>query len=432
MSQSADAVRNAEEARVRNAEEAREGDCSLDSIEQAIEDFRAGKIVVVVDDEDRENEGDLVLAAELATPEAVNFLVNHGRGVVCAPLTEEVADRLELKMMTDRNTAKLQTPFTVSVDAVEGITTGVSAAERAITLRKLAEPDAQPEDFGIPGHIFPLRAREGGVLRRAGHTEAVVDLCKLAGLRPVGVLCEILKDDGTMARLPDLIPYAKEHGLTLISIEDLIAYRRQKETLVERVVETTLPTDTGEWTMVLYNSLKDEDVHVALIKGDPKTLGEGAPLVRVHSQCLTGDVFQSRRCDCGDQLTTAMEEIEAAGQGVLLYMRQEGRGIGLVNKLRAYNLQDEGADTVTANEMLGFKADERDYGIGAQILSDLGLRELRLLTNNPAKRIGLESYGLTIVERVPLSVPVKPENARYLATKRAKLGHLLPEIPEDQ
>jgi 3,4-dihydroxy 2-butanone 4-phosphate synthase/GTP cyclohydrolase II len=404
----------------------------LDPIEQAIEDFRAGRIVVVVDDEDRENEGDLVLAAELATPEAVNFLTRYGRGILCAPLAPHVADRLELRLMTDRNTAKMQTPFTVSVDAVEGTTTGVSAAERAITLKKLAAPDSRPEDFAIPGHVFPLRAVKGGVLRRAGHTEAVVDLCRMAGVQPVGVLCEILNEDGTMARLPDLRPFAKEHGLTLVSIEDLIAYRRRSETLVERLVETALPTDMGPWTMYLYASQSEDELHVALVKGDPADLAEGQPLVRVHSQCLTGDVFHSRRCDCGEQLDRAMEEIDAAGLGVLLYMRQEGRGIGLANKLRAYNLQDGGADTVSANEMLGFKADERDYGVGAQILSDLGVREMRLLTNNPSKRIGLESYGLTIVDRVPIAMTPKPENERYLATKRAKLGHLLPELPEER
>jgi 3,4-dihydroxy 2-butanone 4-phosphate synthase/GTP cyclohydrolase II len=331
--------------------------------------------------------------------------------------------------MTSRNTAKLQTPFTVSVDAVEGTTTGVSASERAITLRKLSDPAARPADFGIPGHIFPLRAVEGGVLRRAGHTEAVVDLCRLAGLHEAGVLCEILNEDGTMARMPDLREFAREHDLTLISIEDLIRYRRRSEVLVERLVQTPLPTAHGPWTMFLYASPLEEDLHVALVKGDPAKLGEGEPLVRVHSQCLTGDIFGSYRCDCGEQLEVAMERIDQEGLGVLLYMRQEGRGIGLVNKLRAYNLQDGGMDTVAANEMLGFKADERDYGIGAQILVDLGVRRMRLLTNNPAKRIGLESYGLTIADRVAISVQPKPENRRYLATKRDKLGHLLPEFP---
>ena len=399
----------------------------LGSVERAIESFRAGGMVVVIDDEDRENEGDLIMAAETATAESVNFILRHGRGILCAPLSARVADRLELKLMTSRNTALMGTPFTVSVDAVEGTTTGVSAAERALTLRRLADPESAPSDFAIPGHVFPLRAKDGGVLRRAGHTEAAVDLCRLAGLAEVGVLCEILNEDGTMARLQDLRLFAEEHGLEMISIEDLIRHRRRSENLVERLVETPLPTDTGHWTMVLYSTPVENDLHVALVKGPMEELGTGRPLVRVHSQCLTGDIFGSRRCDCGDQLTQAMERIDAAGSGVLLYMRQEGRGIGLANKLRAYNLQDRGADTVTANEMLGFKADERDYGIGAQILFDLGVREMRLLTNNPAKRIGLESYGLTIAERVPISVAPKPENLRYLATKRDKLGHLLPE-----
>jgi 3,4-dihydroxy 2-butanone 4-phosphate synthase/GTP cyclohydrolase II len=402
----------------------------LDPIERAIDDVRAGRMVVVVDDEDRENEGDLVMAAEKATAESINFIVRWARGVLCAPMSGSVADRLQLRLMTDRNTAKMQTPFTVSVDAVHGTTTGVSAEERAITLRKLADPDAGVADFASPGHVFPLRARDGGVLRRAGHTEAVVDLCRLAGLVDVGVLCEILNEDGTMARLPDLRQFAARHQLTLISIEDLIRYRRRSEVLVERLVETPLPTDFGTWTMVLYASSFEDELHVALVKGDPAQLSGSEPLVRVHSQCITGDLFRSRRCDCGDQLEAAMRAIDDAGLGVLLYMRQEGRGIGLANKLRAYNLQDRGADTVSANEMLGFKADERDYGIGAQILFDLGVRRMRLLTNNPSKRIGLESYGLTIVDRIPLSVAPKPENVRYLATKRDKLGHLLPDLPE--
>jgi 3,4-dihydroxy 2-butanone 4-phosphate synthase/GTP cyclohydrolase II len=402
----------------------------LDPIEKAIEDFRAGRMVVVVDDEDRENEGDLVMAAGKATAESINFIVRWARGVLCAPMTGAIADRLRLRSMTDRNTAKMQTPFTVSVDAVDGTTTGVSAEERALTLRKLADPASRAEDFASPGHIFPLRARDGGVLRRTGHTEAVVDLCRLAGLPEVGVLCEILNEDGTMARLPDLREFARRHGLTLISIEDLITWRRRSEVLVERLVETPLPTEFGNWTMVLYAASFEDELHVALVKGDTEELPDAEPLVRVHSQCLTGDLFRSRRCDCGDQLVAAMQAIDRAGLGVLLYMRQEGRGIGLVNKLRAYNLQDRGADTVSANEILGFKADERDYGIGAQILFDLGVRRMRLLTNNPSKRIGLESYGLTIVERVSLAVEPKPENRRYLSTKREKLGHLLPDPAE--
>jgi 3,4-dihydroxy 2-butanone 4-phosphate synthase/GTP cyclohydrolase II len=388
-------------------------------------------MVIVVDDEDRENEGDLIMAAEMATPETVNFITRYGRGILCAPLAEGIAEQLGLEMMTPRNTALMGTPFTVSVDAVEGTTTGVSAAERAHTLRKLADPSASRVDFAVPGHIFPLKAMEGGVLRRAGHTEAAVDLARLAGFREAGVLCEILNEDGSMARLGDLQEFARTHDLALISIEDLIRFRRRAEMLVERLVESTLPTDTGLWKMFLYSSRHDEDVHVALVKGDTSKLGTGEPLVRVHSQCLTGDLFHSRRCDCGQQLTRAMEEIEDAGLGVVLYMRQEGRGIGLLNKLRAYNLQDHGADTVSANEMLGFKADERDYGIGAQILFDLGVRRMRLLTNNPAKRIGLESYGLTIIDRVPIAIAPKDENRRYLAAKRDKLGHILPSSDEE-
>jgi len=417
-------------SRARGAPEAPGRERGFDPVEKAVADFAAGRIVVVVDDEDRENEGDLIMAAETATPEAVNFITRYGRGVLCAPLSREIADRLELPMMTARNTALMGTPFTVSVDAKVGTTTGVSAHDRALTLRRLADPDARPADFAIPGHIFPLRAKEGGVLRRAGHTEATVDLARLAGLREAGVLCEILNEDGTMARLPDLRRFSDEHGLTMISIEDLIRHRRRTELIVERLVETTLPTETGPWTMFLYASSHETDLHVALVKGDPELLGAGEPLVRVHSQCLTGDIFGSRRCDCGDQLDRAMRAIQEEGLGVLLYMRQEGRGIGLLNKLRAYNLQDKGFDTVAANEELGFRPDERDYGVGAQILFDLGVRRMRLLTNNPSKRIGLESYGLTIVDRVPIAISPKAENLRYLATKRDKLGHLLPEIPE--
>jgi 3,4-dihydroxy 2-butanone 4-phosphate synthase/GTP cyclohydrolase II len=397
----------------------------LDQVSRAIEDVRAGRIVIVIDDEDRENEGDLIMSAEKATPEAVNFIVRYGRGILCAPLTGAVADRLRLQLMTSRNTALMGTPFTVSVDAVEGTTTGVSAAERALTLRKLADPGSRPSDFAIPGHIFPLRAKDGGVLRRAGHTEAAVDLCRLAGLGEVGVLCEVLNEDGTMARLGDLRKFAREHDLTIISIEELIRFRRRSEILVERLVETDLPTESGTWTMVLYAGQLENDLHVALIKGPREELSEGAPLVRVHSQCLTGDIFRSHRCDCGEQLARAMDAIAAEGRGVLLYMRQEGRGM-------AYNLQDRGADTVTANEMLGFKPDERDYGIGAQILFDLGIRRMRLLTNNPSKRIGLESYGIQIEDRVPIEIPPRKENLRYLATKRDKLGHLLPDKLEEE
>jgi 3,4-dihydroxy 2-butanone 4-phosphate synthase/GTP cyclohydrolase II len=407
-------------------------DTGLDPIEDAVVEIAAGRMVIVVDDEDRENEGDLIMAAEKVEPESVNFITRWGRGILCAALPGDVADRLELQLMTPRNTALMSTPFTVSVDAVEGTTTGVSAADRALTMRKLAEADSGPADFATPGHVFPLRAKDGGVLRRAGHTEAAVDLVQLAGVGDVGVLCEILNEDGTMARLGDLRTFAKTHGLKMISIADLIRFRRRRELIVERLVTTELPTDSGHWTMALYAAKGDPDVHVALVKGPMEALGEGEPLVRVHSQCLTGDVFASRRCDCGDQLTHAMKEIDRAGHGVLLYMRQEGRGIGLVNKLKAYNLQDGGADTVSANEMLGFQADERDYGIGAQILFDLGIRQMRLLTNNPRKRIGLESYGIRIVERVAISVPPKPENMVYLRTKRDRLGHLLGEIGEEK
>ncbi|HET9887737.1 MAG TPA: bifunctional 3,4-dihydroxy-2-butanone-4-phosphate synthase/GTP cyclohydrolase II [bacterium] len=404
----------------------------LDPIEKAIAEIRAGRMVIVVDDEDRENEGDLIMAAEKATPEAVNFMTRYGRGILCAPLSPVLADHLELHPMTTRNTALLGTPFTISVDAIEGTTTGVSAADRATTLRKLADPKARPEHFAIPGHVFPLRATEGGVLRRTGHTEAAVDLARLAGFQEAGVLCEILNEDGTMSRLNDLHRLSQEHNLAIISIEDLIRYRRRAESLIERLVETTLPTDGGAWDMILYSSKHEEDLHIALVKGPREELGKREPLVRVHSQCLTGDLFGSLRCDCGDQLHQAMQMIEREGLGVLLYMRQEGRGIGLVNKLRAYNLQDHGADTVVANEMLGFKADERDYGVGAQILYDLGIRRMRLLTNNPSKRIGLESYGLTIVDRIPITVAARSENIRYLATKRDKLGHLLPSYERSE
>jgi|SoiMethySBSTD1v2_1073268.scaffolds.fasta_scaffold00279_41 3,4-dihydroxy 2-butanone 4-phosphate synthase/GTP cyclohydrolase II len=404
----------------------------LDPIEKAIEEIRAGRIVIVVDDEDRENEGDLIMAAEKATPETVNFMTRYGRGILCAPLSHVLADHLDLRPMTTRNTALLGTPFTISVDAIEGTTTGVSAADRATTLRKLADPAARPQDFALPGHVFPLRATEGGVLRRTGHTEAAVDLARLAGLQEAGVLCEILNEDGTMSRLPDLLRLAQDHRLAIISIEDLIRFRRRAESLIERLVETNLPTERGTWDMILYSSKHEEDLHIALVKGPREELGKREPLVRVHSQCLTGDLFGSLRCDCGDQLHQAMEMIESEGLGVLLYMRQEGRGIGLVNKLRAYNLQDHGADTVVANEMLGFKADERDYGVGAQILYDLGIRRMRLLTNNPSKRIGLESYGLTIVDRVPITVAARSENIRYLATKRDKLGHLLPSYERSE
>lgn len=392
-------------------------------IEEAIEDFRRGKMVIVVDDEDRENEGDFIMAAEKVTPEAVNFMAKHGRGLICVAAPPEHIEKLGLDMMVERNTALMGTPFTVSIDAREGTTTGISAYDRAITIKKFASPDAKPEDFARPGHVFPLKARAGGVLRRAGHTEAAVDLARLAGLFPAGVLCEIMDEDGTMARLPRLRKIARRFGLKIITIRDLIAYRWKKEKLVHRVVEVDFPTRYGHFRLHLYESDVDEHHHLALVKGD---IADGRPvLVRVHSECLTGDVFHSKRCDCGDQLERALCMIEGEGRGVFLYMRQEGRGIGLPNKIKAYKLQEEGYDTVEANRLLGFPPDLRDYGIGAQILADLGVRKIRLITNNPAKRVGLEGYGLEIVERVPIEVPPNPYNVRYLETKRDKLGHLI-------
>jgi 3,4-dihydroxy 2-butanone 4-phosphate synthase/GTP cyclohydrolase II len=395
----------------------------FDPIDEAIAEIRRGRMVIVVDDEDRENEGDFVVAAEKATPEAINFLATHGRGLICAPATGERLDELELGPMVADNTAPMQTAFSISVDYLPGMTTGISADDRARTVRALADPAVRGDEFARPGHVFPLRAERGGVLRRAGHTEAAVDLARLAGLYPAGVLCEIMDDDGRMARVPRLKRLAAQFGLKIITIRDLIAHRRRTEVLVARVVETILPTRHGEFELYLYESLLDGDHHVALVLG---TVSAAEPaLVRVHSQCLTGDVFGSLRCDCGDQMDRALEMIRAAGRGVFLYMRQEGRGIGLANKLKAYSLQDQGLDTVEANQELGFKADLRDYGIGAQILADLGVRRIRLLTNNPKKVVGLEAYGLSIVERVPIVIPPNAVNMDYLATKRHKLGHLL-------
>jgi 3,4-dihydroxy 2-butanone 4-phosphate synthase/GTP cyclohydrolase II len=395
----------------------------FDPIEDALDDIRNGKLVLVVDDEDRENEGDLITAAEVVTPDLVNFMARYGRGLMCVPLTRERTAELDLPMMEQVNTSLFDTPFTVSVDYRHGTTTGISAADRARTIRALADPAAQPTDFARPGHIFPLRAQTGGVLRRAGHTEATVDLARLAGFRPVGVLIEVMNDDGTMARVPQLRALADRFGLRLITIKDLIAYRMRTEQLVQRLVEVHMPTRHGDFQLVAYEEVLTGDNHLALVKG---TWAEDEPvLVRVHSQCVTGDIFGSQRCDCGDQLARAMAQVEREGRGVVLYMKQEGRGIGLVNKLRAYKLQEEGLDTVEANRALGFDMDHRDYGIGCQILRDLGVRKLRLMTNNPTKRVGLAGYGLEIVDRVPIEVAPGAHNARYLQTKRDRMGHEL-------
>jgi 3,4-dihydroxy 2-butanone 4-phosphate synthase/GTP cyclohydrolase II len=393
-------------------------------IEQALADLRAGKMIVVVDDETRENEGDLICAAEMVTPAIINFMAQHGRGWICLALTSEDCDRLELPQMVEQNTEAMSTAFTVTIDADRrfGVTTGISAADRAATIRVAIDPDTVPGDLRRPGHISPLRARPGGVLQRVGHTEASVDLARLAGLKPAGVICEILSADGSMARLPELQAFCAEHDLTLVSVADLVAYRLRTEQLVHRVAEARLPTVAGEFRVIGYRNDVDDHEHVALVLGEVE--GARDVLVRMHSKCLTGDVFHSLRCDCGTQLHRAMALVAEAGRGVIVYLDQEGRGIGLLNKLRAYQLQDRGDDTVEANERLGFKADLRDFGIGAQILRDLGLSTLRVMTNNPRKLVGLEGYGLEIVERVPLVADQTPENSAYLATKRDKLGHL--------
>ncbi len=391
------------------------------TVEQAIDEIRAGKMVVVVDDAKRENEGDLVLAAQFATPDAINFMAKEGRGLICLALTAERCEELRLELQAAKNEDPLKTAFTVAVDAREGTTTGISAAERAHTIQVAIAPATRPEDLNQPGHVFPLKARAGGVLERTGHTEAAVDLARLAGLTPAGVICEVMNDDGTMARVPDLSAYCDRHGLSMIAIADIIAYRRRHDRLVERVVSTTLPTELGDFTAVGYRSLLDDKHHVAMVKGEVD--GQSDVLVRVHSECLTGDVFHSLRCDCGEQLTAALAMIEREGCGVLLYLSQEGRGIGLLNKLRAYRLQEEGLDTVDANLALDLPVDLRDYGIGAQILVDLGLSSIRILTNNPKKIIGLEGHGLSVSEQLPIESAPNPHNEAYLRAKRERLGH---------
>jgi 3,4-dihydroxy 2-butanone 4-phosphate synthase/GTP cyclohydrolase II len=395
----------------------------LATIPEAIEDIKAGKFVIVVDDEDRENEGDLIMAAEKVTPETINFMARHGRGLICMPITGERLDELKIPMMATNNTSRFGTAFTVSVEAREGTSTGISAADRARTVHVMADPKTHPEDIVMPGHMFPLRAKDGGVLVRAGQTEATVDLARLAGLYPAGVCCEIMNEDGTMARMPQLEKFAAEFGLKIVSVAQLIAYRYRHERLVQRVAEAKLPTPFGNFTVIAYKSQTDAAEHLALVMGDVAT--DDPVLVRVHSQCLTGDVFHSLRCDCGEQIEMSMKKIAAEGRGVVLYMRQEGRGIGIHNKIRAYALQDQGLDTVEANLSLGFAADLRDYGIGAQILADLGLRNMRLMSNNPKKMSGLESYGLKITEVIPLVTEPNPHNRRYLETKQKKMGHLL-------
>jgi len=399
---------------------------SLNTIPEAIEDMKAGKAVIIVDDESRENEGDFAVAAEKVTPEIINLMAKEARGLICMPVLGKRLDELRIPMMVQDNTSRFSTAFTVSIEAKHGVSTGISAHDRAATVKAVIDPATRPEDIARPGHIFPIRPREGGVLVRAGHTEAIVDLARLAGLYPAGVICEVMNDDGAMARLPQLKKLAATHHMKIISVADLITYRRRNEKLVRRVAEAKLPTKFGEFTAIAYRSIVDPDEHIALVRGDIS--GEEPVLVRVHSECLTGDVLGSLRCDCGEQLAMALQGIVAEDRGVLLYMRQEGRGIGLHNKLRAYELQDQGMDTVEANEVLGFAPDLRDYGIGAQMLVDLGLKNIRLLTNNPKKVVGLEGYGLKVVNTVPIVAPVTPYNAAYLETKGKKLGHhFLPE-----
>ena len=394
----------------------------LDKIEEAIEDIRQGKVVIVVDDEDRENEGDFICAAESITPEIVNFMARYGRGLICAPLIDDRCDELNLPLMVGHNTATHETPFTVSVDLLgHGCTTGISASDRAKTIKALVDPNTKPEELGRPGHIFPLRARKGGVLRRVGHTEAAIDLARLAGFQPAGVLVEIMSEDGTMALMPELREIADKFNLKLISIKDLIEYRLKHETLIKREIGVDMPTEFGDFDLIAFTQINTEEIHLALIKGEWKN--DEAIMVRVHSSCMTGDIFGSCRCDCGPQLHKSMEMVQKEGRGVILYMNQEGRGIGLLNKLKTYKLQEQGLDTVEANLQLGFRMDERDYGVGAQILRDLGISKIRLITNNPKKRAGLIGYGLEIVENISLEIPSNPHNESYLLTKRDKMGH---------
>lgn len=400
---------------------------TFNTIDEAIEDITRGRMVILVDDEDRENEGDLCMAADKITPAAINFMAKYGRGLICLSLTPLRVEELGLPMMTEDNTSSFGTAFTVSIEAKKGVTTGISAADRATTILTAINPATKPEDIARPGHIFPLRSKPGGVLQRAGQTEGSVDLARMAGLNPAGVICEIMNDDGTMSRVPELMTFAKQHNLKIVTIKDLIKYRTRTEHFVHRVSTTKLPTEYGgEFTAIAYSNELDSNIHIALVKGDIKTSDE--VLVRVHSECLTGDVFGSRRCDCGEQLHKAMKMISEHGKGIILYMRQEGRGIGLVNKLKAYELQDSGFDTVEANIKLGFKADLRDYGIGAQILVDLGVRKMRLMTNNPKKIVGLEGYGLKVVERVPMESSPNEKNIKYLKTKKNKMGHILNNV----
>lgn len=397
---------------------------AISTILEAIDDIRSGKMIILVDDEDRENEGDLCIAAHFVSPEAINFMARYGRGLICLTLNEELADKLNLQPMVQDNKARFGTAFTISIEARNGVTTGISTADRATTIMAAVNPEAKPEDLVSPGHVFPIRARRGGVLVRTGQTEGSVDLCRLAGLTPAGVICEIMKDDGAMARMPDLEVFAQEHNLKIVTIADLIDYRMQNESLIRRVAQATIPSCYGgDFNIIVYENDVDQMQHIALVKGEISAKDE--VLVRVHSECLTGDVFASKRCDCGDQLHCAMKMVEQEGKGVIVYMRQEGRGIGLVNKIKAYALQEEGKDTVEANIALGFKPDLRDYGIGAQILVDLGVRKMRLMTNNPKKIVGLEGYGIEITKRVPIEMDTNENNIKYMQTKQRKMGHLL-------